>query len=116
MKRRSKQDSLTRISRRKILAGLVAAPVAFSKGHTRGPCFADENRSADSLDAIVIGAGAIGCNTAWHLRQRGLNVLVLEAQGAPASQSTNGAAGFVSAWSVIHIGAWKKTEWEMQRY
>jgi glycine/D-amino acid oxidase-like deaminating enzyme len=34
----------------------------------------------------------------------------------PASQSTNGAAGFVACWSVIHIGAWNKTEWEMQRY
>ena len=77
---------------------------------------ADQGSSQPSPDAIVIGAGSIGCNTAWHLRQRGLRVLVLNAQEMPASQSTNGAAGFVASWSVIHIGNWKKTEWEMQRY
>ena len=45
---------------------------------------------------------AIGCNTAWHLRQRRLNVLLrLTVQPEPASQSTTGAAGFVASWLAI---------------
>jgi len=106
-----------RFTRREILAGLAAAPVLVSAaGSIRKASAAvvADAATVDSPDAIVIGAGAVGCNTAWHLRKRGLKVL--EAQPTPASQSTNGAAGFVASWSVIHSGAWKKTEWEMQRY
>jgi glycine/D-amino acid oxidase-like deaminating enzyme len=100
-----------RLTRRRALAAL-AAPVLFSA--TKSAAAKDD--PSDSFDAVVIGAGSIGCNTAWHLRERGQRVVILEAQEAPASQSTGGAAGFVACWSVIHIGNWKKTEWEMQRY
>ena len=100
------------ITRRQLLAGSTAA-IALSAGRN----FAySQTADGGSPDAIVIGAGAIGCSTAWHLRKRGLKVRVIDAQAQPASQSTNGAAGFVASWSEIHFAGWKKTEWEMQRY
>lgn len=33
---------------------------------------------ADHVDVAVVGAGAMGCATAWHLAQRGRRVLLLE--------------------------------------
>ncbi len=69
-----------------------------------------------AADVIVIGAGAVGCSAAWHLREAGADVLVLEAGAAPASQSTGAAAGFVASWSALHIPAWGAVEWEMQQY
>ena len=67
-------------------------------------------------DAIVVGAGASGCNVAWHLRAKGLSVQVLEAAGGPATQASHNAAGFVAHWSAVHVGAWDRTEWQMQHY
>jgi sarcosine oxidase, subunit beta len=116
MKRKNSQQANTRLSRRKVLAGMVTAPVIFAGSGEFFQVAAAAESAADSPDVIVIGAGAIGCSTAWHLRQRGLNVLVVEAQATPASQSTGGAAGFVSLWSGVHADFWKQTEWELQRY
>ena len=73
-------------------------------------------RSVNKADAIVIGAGASGCNVAWHLRQKGLSVLVLEATSGPATQASKNAAGFVAHWSAVHVANWGKNEWEMQHY
>lgn len=67
-------------------------------------------------DVIVIGAGAIGCATAWHLHQQGLSVQVLEAQPQPATQTTRAAAGFVCLWSEINNVTWHEPEHAMQRY
>jgi glycine/D-amino acid oxidase-like deaminating enzyme len=67
-------------------------------------------------DVIVIGAGAFGCNAAWHLRQRGVNVLVLEAMPAPATQATRAAAGFIANFATIHREDWEEVEWRMQQY
>jgi glycine/D-amino acid oxidase-like deaminating enzyme len=47
-------------------------------------------------DLIIVGAGAFGLNAAWHLRQRGLKPLVLDAASGPATQATRAAAGFVA--------------------
>ena len=65
---------------------------------------------------IVIGAGAIGCATAWHLRQRGCEVVLVEAEDGPASQASRAAAGFVAHWSTHFITAWGAVEWAMQDY
>ena len=72
--------------------------------------------SRDGLDAIVVGAGASGCNVAWHLREKGLSVLVLEAAAGPATQASHNAAGFVAHWSAVWVPAWGATEWQMQHY
>jgi len=66
--------------------------------------------------ALVIGAGSIGCATAWHLRQRGCEVVLLEAADGPARQATGAAAGFVAHWSTHFVHAWGRVEWAMQDY
>jgi sarcosine oxidase subunit beta len=47
-------------------------------------------------DAIVIGAGAIGASTAYHLARRGLSIQVIEADGI-ASGATGAAEGLVGS-------------------
>jgi sarcosine oxidase, subunit beta len=67
-------------------------------------------------DVLVIGAGALGCNAAWHLREMGHTVTVLEANAAPAQQASGAAAGFVANWSGLHVSQWGVTERKMQAY
>src|SRR5215471_2197277 len=99
------------LSRREFvkLGGSVAASLRF--GGIRLAA-----RVAKVADVIVVGAGSFGCNTAWHLHQKGLSVLVVEAAAAPATFTTHGAAGFVSSWSAVHVKEWGQNEWYLQRY
>lgn len=48
-----------------------------------------------SPDVVVIGAGIMGASSAWHLARRGLDVLVLEKEAAPAMGSTGRSAAGV---------------------
>src|SRR5258708_28383950 len=41
-------------------------------------------------DVVVVGAGAFGAWTAWHLKQRGARVLLLDQHGAGNSRSSSG--------------------------
>jgi sarcosine oxidase len=41
-------------------------------------------------DAIVVGAGVFGAWTAWHLRQRGQRVLLIDAYGAAHARASSG--------------------------
>ena len=72
--------------------------------------------SEQDADVIIVGAGSFGCNAAWHLRQRGLDVLVLDRGSGPAAEATRAAAGFVAKFSFIHHSEWDAPEWEMQQY
>jgi monoamine oxidase len=60
------------ITRRRVGALLAASAVA------AGPAKAATAGKSKVLDAIVLGAGMSGLNTAWLLEQQGLSVLVLE--------------------------------------
>ncbi len=48
-----------------------------------------------TADAIVVGAGIIGAACAWRLSERGLRVIVLEREAAPAAGSTGRSAAGV---------------------
>ncbi|MDT4903054.1 MAG: dependent oxidoreductase, partial [Pseudonocardiales bacterium] len=39
-------------------------------------------------DVVVVGAGAIGSSSAFHLARAGLRVIMVEAFGGPAEGST----------------------------
>lgn len=101
---------MSRFDRRHLLKLGGAAVAAFAAGKSSG------KSSKTPLDAIVVGAGASGCSVAWHLREKGLSVLVLEAGKGPATQASHNAAGFVAHWSAIWVPEWGETEWQMQHY
>lgn len=46
--------------------------------------------SKQKWDVIVVGAGVFGAWTAWHLRQRGRRVLLLDAQGPAHARASSG--------------------------
>lgn len=50
-----------------------------------------------STDVLVVGAGAIGASTAYHLASRGVRVVVVEAFGGPAQGSTGRSFASVRA-------------------
>jgi len=49
-----------------------------------------------NYDAIVIGAGIAGCSSAYFLKEKGLDVLVLDRAGIAASGGSSAAGAFVS--------------------
>lgn len=51
--------------------------------------------AAETADVVVVGSGIMGASCAWHLAARGLDVLVLEREQAPAMGSTGRSAAGV---------------------
>jgi len=49
-----------------------------------------------TYDVIVIGAGVAGCSSAYFLKQKGLNVLVLDRAGIAVEGGSSAAGAFVS--------------------
>jgi len=45
---------------------------------------------ATQWDTIVVGAGVFGVWTAWHLRERGQRVLLLDAHGPAHARASSG--------------------------
>lgn len=60
------------------------------------PWFNSPQHLAKPASAIVIGAGIAGCQTAWHLAQKGVHVTVLERHGNVATEATGNVAGVIS--------------------
>lgn len=48
------------------------------------------------MKAIVIGAGVVGVSTAWHLRQQGWDVQVVDGHTGPAQETSFANAGQIS--------------------
>jgi len=46
-------------------------------------------------DVVIVGAGVIGCATAWELVKSGLKVTVIE-KGRPGCESSNASAGMLA--------------------
>jgi sarcosine oxidase subunit beta len=51
--------------------------------------------STNTADVVIIGAGIVGASSAWQLASRGLSVIVLEKDVAPAMGSTGKSAAGV---------------------
>ncbi|MEJ8475493.1 NAD(P)/FAD-dependent oxidoreductase [Roseibium algae] len=49
----------------------------------------------DQVDVIVLGAGIVGTSTAVHLRQRGLEVALID-RGHPGEETSGGNAGIIA--------------------
>lgn len=47
-----------------------------------------ESSPSSPPDVLVVGAGVIGCSTAYHLSLRGFRVMVLDTRGVAAAQSS----------------------------
>jgi glycine/D-amino acid oxidase-like deaminating enzyme len=74
---------------------------------------------AHTADAVVVGAGVIGCSVALELRRAGLDVLVIERLPGPGLGSTSASsaivrfnystrAGVAAAWEAKHCwGRWR---------
>jgi glycine/D-amino acid oxidase-like deaminating enzyme len=72
-----------------LLAGGCAPPMAFANAPAKG---IERGRGAtpSSSHVVVIGAGAWGGWTAYHLRSRGVQVTLIDAYGPGNSRSTSG--------------------------
>lgn len=57
----------------------------------------------ESVDVIVVGAGAIGLACGWRLAQRGLRVTVLE-RDEPGAGTTRAAAGMIAPVAEAYMG------------
>lgn len=72
-----------------LLAAGCAPPVAFSSAPARGIA-GGRGRAKSSTHVVVIGAGAWGGWTAYHLRARGIRVTLIDAYGPGNSKATSG--------------------------
>jgi monomeric sarcosine oxidase len=72
-----------------------------------------------TFDVAVVGAGAFGAWTAWHLRRAGLGVVILDAYGPGNSRASSGgetrvirmgygADELYTRWSQHSLGLWKE--------
>ncbi|MCV7076937.1 NAD(P)/FAD-dependent oxidoreductase [Mycobacterium szulgai] len=69
-----------------------------------------------TADAVIIGAGIVGCSTALQLSRRGVDVLVLDKAGAAGMGSTSASSALIrfsySTWEGV-AAAWEsKFCWE----
>ena len=75
--------------------------------------------AGDAYDVVVVGAGTFGAWTAWHLRQRGRKVLLVDAYGPGNSRASSGGETRVirmgygadevyTRWSQRSLGLWKE--------
>ena len=72
--------------------------------------------AGEIADAVVIGGGILGCSAARHLRQAGVERVVLVEQGPDlATETTAAGAGFVGLWGA-DFGHWGGLELALERY
>jgi len=57
-----------------------------------------------NIDAVIIGGGVIGCSAAYHMAQKGFNVVLVERQRI-GSESSGAAAGMLAAQAEMLEGS-----------
>jgi glycine oxidase len=85
-----------RSSRRTFLQAAIGAGLA-------APAWAAQG--AKTFDVIVVGAGAIGCTTAYYLREEGLSVCLLD-KGPAGREASWASAGMIQPYGSSKSEAW----------
>jgi glycine/D-amino acid oxidase-like deaminating enzyme len=70
---------------------------------------------AESADAVVVGGGILGAAAALHLREHGLDVLLIERDEIAQGTSSAGA-GFIDIWGAGYVPSWDGEELEIEQY
>jgi sarcosine oxidase, subunit beta len=69
-----------------------------------------------NADAVVVGAGVIGCSVAYELARDGLSIVVVDRAGAPGQGSTSASSAIVrfnySTWDGVATSWESKHCWE----
>src|SRR5439155_10527957 len=71
---------------------------------------------AESVEAVVVGGGILGCSAALHLAEAGVRDVVLLERDGLAQATSHAGAGFVGIWGQGYVGAWVDEEVELERY
>ena len=73
--------------------------------------------SASTADAVIVGAGVIGCSIALELSKQGMQVVVIDKSGGPGYGSTSASSAIVRFHYSTHEGvvaAWESKHcWDM---
>ncbi len=96
-------------TRRQVVLGLAAAPFLSRATHAAGGM---------RYDVVVVGAGAFGAWSAWHLTKRGLKVALVDAYGPANARASSGgesrviriaygADAIYSRWARASLAQWK---------
>ena len=95
------------MNRRRLISALGAVPLAFALGAAKEPKRRDPSEPrasrrrkgartpAKHADVAVVGAGAIGAWTAWHLVRAGLSVRLFDAYGAGNGRAASNLAAMM---------------------
>ena len=69
----------------------------------------------ESAEVVVVGGGALGVLSAYHLNELGVDVLLLERDDIAQATSTC-AAGFIGQWAAGWVARWGEEELSCERY
>jgi sarcosine oxidase subunit beta len=69
----------------------------------------------ETAEAVIVGGGALGVLSAYHLNELGVDVLLLERDDIAQATSTCGA-GFVGQWAGGWVARWGAEELACERY
>ena len=69
----------------------------------------------ESAEVVVVGGGALGVLSAYHLNELGVDVVLLERDDIAQATSTCGA-GFVGQWAGGWVAPWGAEELAFERY
>jgi sarcosine oxidase, subunit beta len=69
----------------------------------------------ETAEVVVVGGGALGVLSAYHLNELGVDVLLLERDDIAQATSTCGA-GFIGQWAAGWVAQWGEEELACERY
>jgi sarcosine oxidase len=108
-RKRSRTTQAAKVSRRTVLTGMASAAAATLVAPARAQT---QSTSSAAADAIVIGAGVFGAWTAWHLRQAGKRVLLVDAWGPAHARASSGGESRMTRTAYGRDEIYTRFAWE----